>query len=467
MKPNIIEFIWHDLGDWLSCYNRKAVQTPNLDRLYNEGALFENNFCNAPQCTPSRACIKTGVYPPQHGLLGLSHRGWEYKETAVEMPEYFEREGYRTVLCGLQHEHHHPKDSYLYTGPDPLIPYKYQERWTCKTTSQVVADIFLEKLAAEKTALQDSPFFMSIGFSAVHRLYANDYNASILNEIEVPKFLPDDEATRKDLATFIYRIEQADKDLGRILDGLEDAGLSENTLIYFTSDHGPEVPRAKASLYDPGLKTALLMRCPGRIAAGQRIQGLTSGVDILPTLLDAIGAAKPDFLEGQSFWPEVSGEGTVTPRERIFAQMTYHSGEYDPMRCIRTERYKLIRNYIPGWPVQISGPYAARFGAKYVETHFAKARPEWELYDLKNDPDEFKNLVGHAEYEATEQSLKTELMDFLKRTGDPILKGQIPNIAPEKAGCACRWAKFQPRHPEREEYQFELVVTEDFGEQPI
>jgi arylsulfatase A-like enzyme len=208
------------------------------------------------------------------------------------------------------------------------------------------------------------------------------------------------------------------------------------------------------------------MRLPGAIPSGTRVDSLTSHLDVLPSLLEACGLPVPSTCEGNSFWSRLT-TGSGPARDAIFAQMTYHSGEYDPMRCIRTDRHKFIHNFLPGWPVQISGPYASRFGAEYVTKHFAHARPEFELYDLDADPDEMDNLAGRPEVAETEAALAERLHEFLVDTEDPILEGQIPHIAPELAGCACRWAKFQPRHPEHEDYQFELIVAQDFGEQPL
>ncbi len=467
-RPNIIEFIWHDLGDWLACYGHPGVRTPNLDQFAAEGALFEHHFCTAPQCSPSRASLMTGQYSAQHGILGLTHRGWKYRDGIEDMPTLLRGHGYRSILCGLQHERHDARDAWPRKEVERTaeITFSYDERWTLETKSNLVADAACERLRAEADRLRETPFFLSVGFSDVHRLYANDFRPETVEEVSVPGYLPDDLPTRKDLATLCYRIEQADAAVGRILGALEAAGLQDNSLIFFTTDHGLEMPRAKATLYDPGLKCALLMRWPRDIPAGTRMPAMTSHLDILPTLFEAAELPVPEACQGRSFWKRLT-TGQGGEREEIFAQMTYHSGEYDPMRCIRTARHKLIRNFLPGWPVQISGPYASRFGKEYVERHFSEERPEYELYDLESDPWEKQNLAGADAYRGIEADLTQRLQQFLESTGDPILRGHIPHAAPELAGCACRWAKFQPRHPEREPHRLELIITEDFGEKPL
>ena len=108
---------------------------------------------------------------------------------------------------------------------------------------------------------------------------------------------------------------------------------------------------------------------------------------MLPTLLEVAGLGVPGRVEGGSFLRRLRGERGET-RDAIFSQMTWHGGEYDPMRCVRTWRYKLIRNYQPGWPVLVSGAVAQRYGEAFLVEHFARPRPAEELYDLVNDPAE-------------------------------------------------------------------------------
>ena len=265
-RLNVIEFIWHDLGDWLGCYGRGGVRTPNLDRLAAEGAAFERHFCTAPQCSPSRATLMTGRYSAQHGILGLTHRGWKYADGVEDLPTILRGHGYRSMLCGLQHERHDARDAWPRKDVERTseITFSYDERWTLETKSHLVADAAVARLDTEGDRLRETPFFLSVGFPDVHRLYANDYDPAVVDRLEVPAYLPDDLATRKDLATFCHRIERADAAVGRILDALERAGLEDESLIFFTTDHGPELPRAKATLYDPGLECALLMRSRAR-----------------------------------------------------------------------------------------------------------------------------------------------------------------------------------------------------------
>ncbi|MCD6231818.1 sulfatase [Candidatus Aerophobetes bacterium] len=451
VKLNIVEIIWHDLGDWLSCYKKDPIPSPSLQKMAEEGVVFENHFCTAPQCSPSRSSIMTGRYPHSNGIMGLTHRGWEYNKEEKDLPHLLTEIGYNTYLFGHQHE-------YNYEDEDKLAQMGYQHSyssswrswpWPCDKIAKMASRFFKEE------APRKQPFFVSIGYGEVHRNYGTKYDPEILNKITIPGFLPNLEIVQKDIATFYENIKRADLATGHILEAIRKSGLEENTLVFFTTDHGPEFPRAKMTLYDPGIKTALIMKYPGRLKPGKRIKQLISNVDIFPTILEAIGIQIPENVQGKSFWPLLL-EKEYTPREEIYAELTWHT-LYDPMRAIRTTRYKYIYNFQPGYPILMGGPPAQRYGVKMIEKYYGQPRPKEELYDLKNDPWEKNNLAGKNEYKKIKAELCNRLMSFLKETKDPILKGPIPH--PGKKGYECFWVK--------EDEQFKLKITRDFKEYPL
>ena len=462
-KPNIVEIVWHDLGDWLSCFGRPDVSSPNLNALAGEGMRFENHFCPAPQCSPSRASIKTGRYPQSHGVMGLTHRGWRYAAGEWDLPLLLRGAGYRSVLVGFQHERHDKAEL------------TYDEHWTHlasalgmsapeETGADVVADRAVDFLA--KRARASRPFFLSIGLFDVHRVYGTDYDPDVAARLIVPGFLPDEPIVRKDLATFYEKIRRADAAVGRILRALSAADLAEDTLVYFTTDHGPEFPRAKMTLYDPGIKTALLVRFPHVVRAGARSDALTTHVDLVPTLLELAGLSIPTTVQGRSMLGLLRGE-PYAPRDAIFAQMTWHGGEYDPMRCIRTARFKYIRNYVPGWPPQIGGACVERYGEAFVNAHFGIPRPAEELYDLAADPWEQHNLAARPEKRSLRQELAARLAAWMREVDDPLLRGPVPFPDPTRVGSGCVWGKFAPHDPVAGDCRFAIVRTRDFGERPL
>lgn len=450
--PNIVEIIWHDLGDWLSCYGRSEIPSPNLQLFAEQGVVFENSFCTAPQCSPSRASIKTGRYPQSNGMMGLTHRGWCYREGEVDLPEILNKAGYSTYLFGFQHERHNTED----------LTYNHVWRKSTHATDVAIeADRFFRGHAEA-----DRPFFVSIGFQEVHRNFGSVYDKKLLDKIQIPGYLPDLEITRKDIASFYENIRIADSAVGRILQAVKDSGFEENTLIYFTTDHGAEFPRAKMTLYDPGIKTSLIMRYPRVIKAGMRVKDLVSHVDIMPTLLDAAGLEIPENVQGRSFWGLFTGE-TYIPRDEIFAQRTWHGGEYDPMRCIRTERYKYIRNWMPGWPVQM-GAYVRRYGEEVINQFYSDVRPQEELYDLYNDEWEQVNVIDKDEYRDIRRDLSQRLYTFSEEINDPILQGHISRPKGGRVGYNCLWGKFPTREPETEDYRMSIVLLDDeYGDGPL
>jgi arylsulfatase A-like enzyme len=462
-RPNIVEIIWHDLGDWLGCYNRADVTSPSLDAFAEQGVVLENHFCVAPQCSASRATIMTGRYPQSHGVMGLVHRGWRYNPGERDLPSLLGDADYQTALVGFQHERHDPSEL------------AYHQSWT--QFANAVGKMPAEEAHADVNAARaveylqqrgqsGAPFFLSVGFTEVHRPFGAQYDPGVAHRLTVPGFLPDQTIVRKDMATFYHGIRRADAAVGRILRALRETGLEENTLAFFTTDHGPEIPRAKMTVYDPGIKVAMLVRFPGVFPAGARVQALTSHVDLLPTILQAANVPIPANVQGRSMFDLLAGK-TRDHRDAIFAQMTWHGGEYDPMRCVRTPHFKYIRNYLPGWPPQMGGPYVQRYGDEFINRHFARARPAEELYDLQADVWEQTNLADDPAHQSLKRELSARLLGWEQSIDDPILRGHIVTADRSKVGSGCVWAKFPPHDPHEQEFRFGIVRTRDFVDNPL
>jgi arylsulfatase A-like enzyme len=218
-----------------------------------------------------------------------------------------------------------------------------------------------------------------------------------------------------------------DRAMGRVLAALEACDLNDNTLVIFTSDHGIGMPLAKGTLYDPGIKIPLIIRRPGSTAGGRRYDGLTSNVDLLPTVLEAVGAGEliPDGIDGRSLWPVVTDNARID-RKHVFAEQTWHDF-YEPIRAIRTERYKLIRNFEPGNGWQVAADILQTRTTDVMRDQLrAWPRPEIEVYDLQEDPWERNNLVGDPAHRQVRQKLEAALEAWLVETQDPILDGVVP-----------------------------------------
>ena len=417
-QPHVILVSCHDLGRHLPCYGVGGLRTPAIDRLAAEGAVLDRYFATAPLCSPSRGSILTGCYPHTNGLMGLVNRGWDMPDRTPTLPQLLRDAGYITYLFGFQHEKRDARRS----GYDHLRQVRGPHQ------AEAVLPSLAEFLHGAREATRGNPFLAVVGLSEVHRPFRQaGYLPTDPSTVDVPGFLPDRPEVRGDLADLAGLVHAVDEYLGLLLDTLTDTGLDRQTLLILTTDHGIAFPRAKSTLYDAGLGTALLARLPGVIAAGSRQSSLLSNIDLLPTLLEAAGKPAPDHVQGRSFWGLLKGGAPpAAPRGEIFAEKTWHDG-YDPKRALRTERWKYIRNWEDGPELLLPADIAASPSATVPEVAAAIARPRApeELYDLDADPFERRNLATDPACAAVRSELAARLEGWMQQTADPLLQGPI------------------------------------------
>jgi len=414
-RPNIVMIVCHDLGQHLGCYGA-GLQTPHIDAIARGGALFTNYHCTAAQCSPSRGSIMTGKYPHNNGLVGLAHIGWEYNPGETTLQMYLSQAGYTTHLFGVQHE----------TGGDATdLGYQYVE--ARGSAALPLAGDLAQWLQARAAGGEQAPFFACLGTGEPHRPYRREgYRADDPEQVQLLPWLPDRPGIRGDIAQLNGLVYALDEAVGTVTRALEQTGLSEDTLLIFTTDHGIAMPRAKCTCYDPGTKTALAMRLPGRWDRGAVHDELLTNCDLLPTITELIAEPPPTGIDGRSFLGLLDG-ADYTPRDSIFTEMTYH-GVYNPMRCIRTNSHKYIRNFgqlplvymptdIMEWPA----------GSEMLEEYCSSSRPEEELYDLRDDPLEMTNIAGEPSHADTLADLRGKVDGWMNDTGDLLLEGRWPS----------------------------------------
>ena len=419
--PNIVLLVADDLG-WrdLGCYGDRQISTPNIDGLAAEGVRFTNAFVAAPSCSPSRASILTGQHPHTSGVTGLTHRHKRlmlspFKTTLAEV---LDGSGYHTAIEGKWHV-----APYLPTGW-----YGYAER-----LSGILPKDFWIRSSDEAVAFieenRSNAFYLELNYMDTHR---DDWGEFEFVEgfpvdpenISVPAYyaLPDWPEIREEVAKYYSNASKMDRMIGEVLAKLEELRLSESTLVCFVSDNGPPFPGNKMTLYDRGIGTPLVLRWPERIPAGTVNDTLVSTIDLMPTLLEAVGCAVPPDVQGESVLPLARGDGDGPPREAVFAEMTYHV-HYLPMRAIRTTKWKYIRNYSDdavGLDQCAHMEWAERL-CELPNQGWTRPRVPEELYDLETDPNEQENLVTDPTFEPALEQMRRRLDAHMAETRDPYL----------------------------------------------
>ncbi len=351
-------------------------------------------------------------------MLGLAHApyNWRLRAEVAHTAQLLADDGYATSLVGMQHLV--DRDSAAALGYASVLP---------------VAPAYDEADAAigllRELSHQSKPFYLEVGFEEPHRPYdfgGADPDVSL--GVSVPGYLPDVPEARGDLAAFQGAIRQMDNGVGRLLRALDELGLAENTCVIFATDHGAAMPRAKCTLYDPGIEAALLWRWPSAgLGSGRVVSELVSNVDVTPTLLEGLGVPAPPSLQGHSAWPLLTGydvRGIFTPRSEIFAEKTFHT-YYEPMRAVRTPRHKLIVNFEISTRVDVPSDIRTSPIYPLMLAELDGARPPIELYDLAEDRWERHNLAGLPELASIEIELRARLLEWMRRTGDPLLDGAV------------------------------------------
>jgi arylsulfatase A-like enzyme len=231
--------------------------------------------------------------------------------------------------------------------------------------------------------------------------------------VRSPDPLPDTPEIRRDFADFRVAVKHLDWCMGRVLEALDQAGLADNTLVFITTDHGLAYPHMKCNLTDHGTGVMLMLRGPG-FRGGQVSDALVSHVDVFPTICEVAGLTPPSWLQGMP----VSKQ-----REEVFAEVNWH-GYPEPMRSMRTSRYKYIRRYL------------ARRGSDNCDSSIsrtslrqhgwdAQPRPMESLFDLMFDPHETNNLAGDPAHAAALADMRARLARVMRETNDPVLAGRI------------------------------------------
>lgn len=444
-KLNIIMIISEDQG-WRSagCYGNPDARTPNMDKLAGEGMRFTHAFAASTLCSPSRAVIDTGLMPFRNGGDVF---GGHVRPGTKSIAHYLKDLGYETANIGKFSKH-----------PTSRFGYEVvKKKWNPADHDAGLIDLVDNFLQNRNT---DRPLFLSINTADTHMPWIENERFD-LDKLCLPPHLVDTRETRDALADYYTSIEMLDSNLGKFLNTLEKDGYLENTLLIYTSDHGPNFPFAKWCLYDEGIRVPFIVRWPGTVKPDTVTAAMISHADIVPTLVEAAGGAAPADLDGKSFLDVVKGNATEH-REYVFANHTGNTRRYpkwkanwSPNRAIRSRTLMYLHNLNPDYPFtcHITGTTPNRQPSAYHPywdswVELAKTdptaktrvdaflhRPEHELYDLTKDPFQKVNLAKHPDYAEQLKVLQAELTAWREKQGDDVpVYRDATYVAPKDRG---------------------------------
>lgn len=405
--PNLVYLHSHDTGRVVQPYGH-AIATPHLQALAESGYVFRQAFSAAPTCSPSRAALLTGQAAHSSGMLGLAHRGFALTDVRQHLVHTLRAAGYVSALVGMQHVAADPAT----IGYDEIV-----ERRAAAAYVAPAAVAWLSRAPA-------GPFFLDVGFEETHRPFHPLSPDEDPRYCQPPVTLPDTPRTRADMAAFHASVRALDTGIGAVLSALQRNGLTDDTLVICTTDHGPPFPGMKGTVTDHGTGVMLILRVPGGFAGGQVSDALVSQVDLFPTICDLLAIPRPPWLQGHSLLPLVRRE-VAAVRAAVFAEVSYHAA-YEPQRAIRTDRWRYIRRF--GDRLRPVLPNVDDSPSKdiWVE-HGWRERPlaPEELYDLVFDPQECRNVAGDPALAPVLDDLRRRLADWMRDTDDPLLRGPI------------------------------------------
>ena len=439
-KPNILLIVSEDNGPDLGCYGVEEVNTPHLDQLASEGILFRNAFVTYSVCSPSRGTIYSGLYPHQNGQIGLATHNFSMYPDIITLPVYLKEAGYRTGCIGKIH-----------VNPESAVPWDFRPGGLLNGANfgKKKMPLYAEK-AGEFINSSDSLFFLMVNYPDAHyplQAIVEGLPSELVNVEDVDEALPyvgaNSERLRLFTANYYNCMNRLDESVGMLLDVLEKSGKEENTLVIYLGDHGAQFSRGKCSNYEGALKVPFTIKWPDVVAENMETDKLISSIDLMPTILDAAGVDIPDYLPGLSLKAFYQDNNPAKWRENIYADGAGSAAKFCfPRRSIRNERYKLIHNLIQ----DRDNPHFLSY-ANHINVHFSggteieeieaspeyvreayqtwKSPPEFELYDLQSDPDEFKNLSSNPDFTEILKDLQSQLLDWQKATDDPFLHQDI------------------------------------------
>lgn len=428
-RPNILWIVVEDASPHVGCYGETTIRTPAIDRLAEQGIQFTQAFVTCPVCSPCRSALVTGMYQTTLGVH--NHRSQGDKGKAKGGP------GYRTS----------------YHLPISTIPRLFQDAgyFTCNSSSGLPnarpgkTDYNFIRNPGDYNSSDwadrehGQPFFAQVQLHGGKNRRAHQHGTDPA-KVTLPPYYADHPVLRQDWAEYLNSWVQTDREVAAILQRLEDEQLADSTAVFFLTDHGISHLRGKQYLYEEGIRVPFIVRLPDGTEAGSVRDDLVNQLDLAASSLALAGIPSPEYLQGMDLFAE-----DVAPREYMYAARDRCDETVDVIRCVRTERFKYIRNFMSHLPH--AQPNRYKDGKQMIQTMrqlhadgalnelqarvFVQPRPIEELYDLQNDPHELVNLANSDSHAELRQRLRGKLEEWLQSSGD---LGLIPEPVLEELG---------------------------------
>ena len=411
-RPNILWITSEDNGPELGCYGDDYATTPNIDALAARSLRYRTCWSNAPVCAPARTCIITGVYPQSTGA--------QHMRSNVKMPAFMKMYPQLLREAGYYCTNNSKEDYNLIKPGKVWDESSRKAHWKNRKSGQPFFAIFNHTISHESQIRNRIP--------ERNRIHDPD-------KVRVRAYHPDTPEVRKDWAQYYDRLTMMDARVGQNLRELEEAGLADDTIIFYYGDHGSGMPRSKRWPYNSGEHVPLIVHIPEKFKhlrpddykTGGVTDRLVSFVDLAPTLLSLIGQQPPDWMQGFAF----AGEFTAPPQRYIYGFRGRMDERYDMVRSVTDGRFVYIRHFMPH---KIFGQYIQymfqtpttriwkqQFDAGKLteaQSRFWQRKPPEELYDLKNDPDEVVNLCDSEKHAETLERLRAAQIELAIRIRD-------------------------------------------------
>lgn len=419
--PNIVFIIADDLGPGDTGFmGNSDVRTPALDKLASRSAVLERVYVASPSCAPSRGALLSGLMPfrngaePNHTLV---------RDDVKQLPHYFKELGYEAASIGK-----------ITHGTDKRAGFDYDNRNISLEKIGIVADY----LSGRKS---DQPLLLMVGIKDPHVPWPKQHFPHYdPDRLSLHEQLVDTPETRIELARYYSDVERMDQQVAATLDAVEEY-LGDETIIFFTSDHGAQLPYGKWNNYDYSVQAPLLVSWPGVVTPGERHAALISFVDILPTMIDIAGGTPPASgygegdIDGRSFVSLLKGD-VQRHHEHVFSTNSSAAHHTYPLRSVRTDRFRYILNVYPElvfstqtdhnpqsesfvlWKSWVERAQQDPAVARKVRLYHH--RPQEELYDLQTDPHEQRNLADDSAFAETLETHRRALKQWMKHSGDTL-----------------------------------------------